>query len=410
MTETAELSPGQSVAVDETGRAIIRFGQLVTLELLQSSEVMVQQFVVEAGTARITLQHTHGTTVAELTPVPGVTPALTIQTPHATVQATGETRLAVVQETNSPLTWVVGLEAGENDLQVSAYGDTQPIVGGQARWVAQGQGPGPVVSINKNAEAWLSVVRNSTPDTQLGEVLLPLANMFADSSNFTTSPPPGETVPFIEDEALGIVSLTLDRQGVFGSPDYTLEDCNNDGIQDIAILNGIVTFDFSTLLARVQGLDVTVLNRDRPGQGALQILGADGNEIDRQQVWVDSGASQTLSVRTNQPQHWAELVASNACFLSLTLTPSAKPVKEQVQSPAAVEQQLQPTPQKPPGDTVVNVLSSNSERSADNGDYLALSAVDSTGLSLIIVDGNQSDWDSLVAQGGGLDIFCRDYS
>ncbi len=409
VTETLNLSPGQSVTVDETGRAIVRFGNLVTLELLQSGEVIVQQFVIDDNnnTAHISLQHNSGSTVVELIPAPEVMASplvkvvLTLQTAEATVQATGETRLAVVQETNSPLTWVIGLEAGENNLHVSTNGDNQPLVGGQARWVAQGQDPGPVVPINKNAEAWLNVVRNSTPDTQLGEVLLPLANMFADSSSFTAVPALDETVPFIVDEALGAVNLTLDRQGIFGNPDYTLEDCNSDGIQDIAILNGIVTFDFSTILARVQGLQVTVLNRDKPGQGALQILSADGSEIDRQQVWVDGGANQTLSVRTSQPQHWARLVVSDACFLSLTLTPSAEPVKEQTQPVTNnVTQPQQLTPQSPPGDTVVNVLNTSSKRSPENGDYKAPLATTGDGSSLITIDGNQSDWDFLAEQSG----------
>ncbi len=398
VTERVILTPGQSVTVDETGRAILHFGNILTLELLQLGQVEVKQFNVAAENTVIRVKQNNGVLVAEFTPTAGIEANLLVQTSAALINAHDKVRFGVVHETNSPLQWVLGLEAGEGSLSATVDNSTQPIVGGQARWVAQNAEPGPIVPINKNAEAWLSVVRNSTPETELGEVLLPLANMLVDAGDFTALPVPGETIQFALDDILGPLLLTLDQQGIFGNPNYLLQDCDGDNIQDIVMINGSLTLDFSQMLARVQGLEVIVLNRDEPGQGVLQILDAAGMDLGQQQMWVGDGTVQTLSLRTNQPQHQAKLVVSNACLLGLTLTPSTEPVAEQAVSSASPL----PTPntQTTQNDAVVNILATNSERSPQNGEFQAPSALTIAGNNLITIDGNQNDWDTLAQQSG----------
>lgn len=412
LTERVPLSVGQRVAVDDSGRAILYVGNMLTLELLQAAEVEIQQLAGIGESTAITVWQDGGDVVADFTPSLDTSIRFTLQTPSAAVVAIDEARFGVVNETNSALTWVLGLEAEDENLQITANGVTQPLVGGQARWVAQDRPPGPVVPINQSAEAWLGVVRNSTPDTELGEVLLPLANLLVDTGTFTSLPAPGRAVELIRDETLGPVMLTLDDKGIFGNPDYILQDCNADGVQDIAIVNGILILDFSDMQARVQGLDVDVFNQDAPGQGALQILNPAGAELDRQQLWVGNGATQTLSLRTDQPQHRANLVVSNACFLGLSLTPSATPVENQVQADApATPQSVAETPQN--GDVVVNILQTpiattpltatsvavSAERLPQNG-QLQAPFVGGEGGSLIQIDGSQGDWDALTGQEG----------
>ncbi len=281
VTERVVLAVGQAVTVDEEGRAIIHFGDSLTLELLQSGEVELKQLSVAEGTTAVTVRQIGGTLVVDLTPTSEAETQLTVQTPAGTVAANNETRFALVHQTNSPLAWVLGLEGGQGALQITANDVTQSLVGGQARWITPNGEPGPVVPISQNAEAWLGVVRNSTPDTEVGEVLLPLANLLADAGSFTTLPAPGRATELIRDEGQGVITLTLDAQGIFGSPDYTLEDCNDDGVQDIGMVNGALKLDFRAMQVRVQGLDVTVLNRDEPGQGSLQMFDSAGNEIGR---------------------------------------------------------------------------------------------------------------------------------
>jgi hypothetical protein len=384
LSQRVVVEPGQEIGVGEKGRAVLHFGNLFTAEMLQGVQVQVGQFRLEGEMAEINLSQSGGTLIVDLTGGPDIERRLTILTPFATIHA-ANSRFAIIHEANNLLEWVVALAAGEDDLQITASGVTHPLIGGQARWIAPASEPGPVVSANQNVEVWLNGARNNSPQLALGEVLLSPANILADTGAIHQLPPLGEPFEISRNEQ-GVVRFSLDPQGIFGSPGYNLEDCNGDGTQDVAIRNGILTLDFQEVLGRVQGLDVTVFNRDEPGNGSLQAFDLAGNQVGQQPLAIGAGASQTLSLRSNQRYHAAKLTLANGCFLGFSLTPPGQ---------AGEPGTARPVTETLPADVVVNVLAASPERSPQNG-QLQAAAVDGT--NLIQIDGSQDDWETLLRQ------------
>jgi hypothetical protein len=389
LTEQVSMQVGQSVVLDETGRAILQFGDLLTLEIFQGGQVEVQEFSPDRVVI-MAAAPSGGTAVADLTATTDPDTRVDIQTTFGTVSATNG-RFAMVHGANSPLAWVLGLEAIEGDVQIKAGNRTQAVTGGQAYWITAEGEIGPTVTLTRGVEAWLNGVRNNATQPQLGEILLPPANVAIDSRSINRLPPPGEPLELIN-EVQGIVKLTLDPEGIFGSPIYSLVDCNSDGAQDLAIQNGVLVLDFSQVLARVQGLDVAIFNRDQPGTGLLKGLDPAGIEIDQQQLQVGEGLLQTLSLRADQPYHLAELAVSDACFLGVTLTPPGSNIKP--------VEAVQPILDATQGDTVINILETTSQRSPDNGQFQAPAVGVGPYAGLIEIDGARADWDALVEQSG----------
>jgi hypothetical protein len=387
LSQRVTLDPSQEVRVDEKGRAFLHFGEFATIEMLQTSQIQIQQFSIKDQVAEINLFQNGGVIIVELTQAKEIEPRLTLQTAYATINA-ANTRFAVIHEANNPLEWIVGLAAEDDDLQVTANGVTKAIVGGQARWVAPLGEPGPVISASQNAEVWLNGARNNSPQLELGEVLLAPANLLVDTGAMTRLPSPGE--PFeIRRDVQGSTKLRLDPQGIFGSPIYTLEDCNGDGLQDIAVQNGVLSLDFREMLGRVHAVDVTILNRDKPGNGSLQGFDPAGVEIGRQQLEVEPGLIQTLSLRAEQRYYEAKLVLGNGCFLGFSLTPPGQTATETIQ--------VRPITENLQSNVVVNVLATPSERPSENGQFQAPFSSETL---LIQIDGAQTDWETLVRQTG----------
>ncbi len=385
--QVAEIEPEQGIAVDENGRAILRFGDQMTLELLRGAEIPQIRQLAVAGQGRvISVAQNGGTLIADLTVSPEPQSELTVQTAFATISA-ANTRFAVVREANSPLEWILGLETGENGkLEVTTGGAPQTVAGGQARWVTSMGEPGASIVIDQNAQAWLEGARNNVAQPELGEILMAPANILADGGQFTSTPRPGRAIEFGQD-VQGAVSLTLDPQGIFGAPTYTLEDCNGDGVQDLAIKNGALDFDFRPLLARVVALDITVLNRDRPGYGLWQALDPSGAPAGQQQVSAAAGETETLSLRDNPPYHTAKLTVGDACFMGISLTPPSTAGKA-VEARPVVSEPAQKN------NVVVNVLAASAERLPQNGQFKALpvSAND------LVIDAAPDDWNRLAQQ------------
>jgi hypothetical protein len=387
LSQRTVVEPLQELAVSERGRALLHFGgNLLTAEMIQGAHIQVQRFAVAEQTAEIELTQQAGILTVDLTQPLNIERRLIIHTPFATIEATNA-RFAIVHETNNLFEWVVALAASEGDLQVSANGVTESIIGGQARWIGPASPPGPPVAANQNVEVWLNGARNNSPQLELGEILLSPANILAGTDGITQLPPLGEPFELSRSEQ-GIIRLELDPQGIFGRPFYTLEDCNVDGVQDIAVQNGILTFDFRDVLGRVNALDVTVFNRDEPGNGSIQVFDPAGNQIGQELLEVAGGASQTLSLRSEQRYYEARLSLANACFFGLSLTPP-----DQAGAPGQVRP-VSATNVQP--DVVVNVLAASSaERAPQNGQLQAV-AID--GVSLIQVDGAQEDWETMLRQ------------
>jgi hypothetical protein len=313
--EQTLLTTGDGVDVDQQGRAILRFADLLTVQVLRDGELTLQTLATDEQSAVIIVLQNGGTLLNDFNAEKEIDRRFTVQTEFATITATG-TRFLVAREAGSPLEWVIGLDAGETDLQITADGVTKPVPSGTARWVApEGEPSAGVAAIMENVQDWVDKVQIGAPVQEVGEVVWNPADLIADTQPLTELPEPGQ--PF----ELNGVTMTLDPQGLFGSPGYRLEDCNADGVTDIGIEAGRLLMDFRGVAARVRALDVTALNRAQPGSGSLRALDPGRDEIGFQQIEAGPGQGQVLSLRAEQPYHYAELTLADGCFLGLSLTP-----------------------------------------------------------------------------------------
>jgi hypothetical protein len=384
--QVTEIQNNDGLSVDRFGRAFVRVGDRMTLELLRNAELPQIQHVSDGQTSTVSVAQNGGTLIADLTLQPGVQNNLTIQTAFGTVVAQNA-RLAVVREVNSPLEWVLGLEVGDGGLlTVSAGGITVPIAAGQTRWITSSGEPSAAIVIGDNAQAWLEGARNNIEQPEIGAVLLPPADIIADSSRLSAVPQPGRPTELWRD-VHGAINLTLDPVGIFGSPGYSLEDCDGDGSPELVIVDGIVDFDFSSLLARVTALDVTIINRAGPERGLLRAFGPSGTGAAQIQASGVTGETETLSLRSDHPFHSAQLTVGNACLLGISLTP---PTETGTLAEARV------IGERARSETVINVLAGSGQPAAQGDQLRAIRLASNTPT----VDGQLDDWNTLVARTG----------
>lgn len=311
------LGVGEGVDVDASGRAILRFADLLTVEVLRDGGLTLQELAVDEQAASITALQNGGALVNDFNPEQEIDRRFALRTEFAEVVATG-TRFLMVREADTPLEWVVTMRAREEDLTVTANGETRSLWTGLARWVAPVGPPSDGIDADMGSvQEWLANVRRGAVEQEIGEILWPQADVVANTRPLQELPPVGE--PF----ELGGVEITLDPQGLFGDPAYRLEDCNNDGIRDVAMQAGRLHMDFRPVPSRVRAVDVTVVNRGQAGSGSLQGLDPGENEIGRTQLEVGPGEGQILSLRSEpgEPYHYARLSMGDGCFLGLSLTP-----------------------------------------------------------------------------------------
>jgi hypothetical protein len=153
-------------------------------------------------------------------------------------------------------------------------------------------------------------------------------------------------------------------------------------------------------LGRVRALDVTVINRNLPGNGAFWALDAAQNEIARQLFETEQAETQTLSLRSTQSYHSARLAMVDGCFVGFSLTPPT--VTGTPAPPRAIVSAGQPE------GVVVNVLADSESEAAepadDTGPTGAFRALDRGQIEAIAVDsqteaiqidGEVSDWNIL---------------
>ncbi len=384
--EPVALNVGEGVTVEENGRVAVHFSDLLTTELLPTGELSLAELAAGDEATTITLRQNGGILLGNFNADGQRDRELTIQTEFASV-TTRHASFLLVREPTTSLEWVVNLGQAEDTLQVTAAGQTRPVAGDEARWIVPDDAPGEILKIEpKRLQAWYNSTKNGKAELTLSEVLLAPANMIATTAALPALPRLGQ--PFeLTRSAQGAVKLTLDATGLFGNPTYALEDCNTDGAADIALHSGKVRFDFRPLLARALALDVTVVNRTEAGQGALWGADAAGTELDRRLVEVAPGQSETLSLRSDQPFHTAELALSNGCLIGFSLTPPSA-------AGAPTEPRVAVTAQ--PDDVVVNILGEPPRAStAAQIEALPVNADQS-----LTIDGRPDDWTALFRPSG----------
>lgn len=396
--EVSELNLTDRLVVEGLGRATVQRDALLTVELLQPGELTLQTLAEVGQFTEIDLAQSSGVALYSFNLNKTVDHQLTLETKFATITST-EARFLVGQGGDN-LEWIINLGQAADTLQVTANGVTESVSSGTARWLIFNQPPSEARSIDTGQlESWLAGLRVGQPSPTLNDLLFEPADLIGQMANLTTLPALDQ--PFTV--GAGQVTLTLDRLGLFGNPTYLLEDCDGDGSQEIRIEAGQVQFDFSEVLAQTQALDVTVINRSLPGNGALWGADADQNELARQLVGGGEGVAQTLSLRASQSFHSARLALVDGCLVGFSLTPPGSNDLAAPPRPIATV--------APPSGVIVNVLATPEEEGdapaagveADNPPreqtpLLALSlAGRPNGLE---IDGDPADWAALAGGDG----------
>ena len=318
-SNSAQLFTGDGVDVDASGQAILRFSDFLSVEVLRDGDLVVKELDLADQSALAVFGQSAGAFVNDMTPSTEVIKRrVTIETDFAIITATG-TRFMIAREANSPLEWVFGLDAGADDLYVQAKNDPdpanrKPVARGMARWIAPVGAPSAGIAYDtQKVDAWLKTMESGGKVPEVGTVLWSSANMRVDLDSVPNEDVAGKTVD------LGGVATSMAATTDFGNPSYTWTDCNGDGVEDLLVENGVIDWDFRTLLNRVSGLDVTLMAFDGSAEGTVQTFDPAKQLIARQAFKLSQGQGDVISMRADQPYHYARLTLNRGCFLGIGL-------------------------------------------------------------------------------------------
>lgn len=322
----AQIFPGNELTVDETGRAILRFADFLTVEVLRQGNLQVRVLELSEQSALAVLGQSGGAFVNDLLPpAERLAHRVEIHTEFARIAA-GGTEWLVVKERNTPLEWVIALDAAGDDLTVEAEGIEKFAPSGTAYWIAPFGGPSIPIRY-ANLLPWLDTARTGRVEREIGDVLWPQADVITDTRSigtFTeTVASSGQNPPVVVLEDV-ILELHSEEE-----KPYELRDCNGDGIRDVYMEQGYIRFDFRGMAARVRAIDVQVLMQSGQSDPYLAVYNpADMQLLPEWDRWIDD---QLISMRTDmrrqagepeqEPFHYAHLDLYATCFLGFSLTP-----------------------------------------------------------------------------------------
>ncbi|GAB4579554.1 MAG: hypothetical protein Fur0022_22920 [Anaerolineales bacterium] len=327
------MTVNEGVDVDEGGRAILQFADLLTVEVLRDGELTVEALDIAEQNAAVTIFQNGGALLNDFNAEEAIEKRFTINTQFASITATG-TQFLVVREPNSPLEWVLALDAAPQDLQVTSTdtGVTKDVQTTSVRWVAPIGDPSANIQADMaNVQQWLTESQAGTNTENFGDIVWAPADVQADYSEIAAVAPTINPAPGIRYTYQG-VDITLGSTG-----QYTAQDCNLDGIPDIAMVNGSLSMDFRNVLARVKALDVTVLVQ--AGTANLTVLDPARQPIQTQSALASPTQAQVLTTRDDVPYHYADLTLEEGCFLGFSLTPPTP--SGQPDGPRAAVEQLE---------------------------------------------------------------------
>ena len=312
------LEIGDGVDVDEVGRARLNFvGEniLFQVEVLRDGELVIQELAEEDRSVSIELLQNGGTFFNQFNAQDEIDQRITIRTDFAEITASG-TEFLVVKEANTPLEWVIGLDSVAEDLNVLAEGITKDVVSGQTRWIAPVGEPSAGIDAQMDGvQEWLDRLQAGESVQEIGQVVWDFATISTNMSVVTDIPDPGEFI-----ELKGGIQLSRQERGAYG-----LRDCNQDGVDDIVISDGVINFDFRNVLARVQSLDLTVSNLGSDHAGVLRLYNPAFAQVEAVPLEVGAGQGQILSAGSDQAVHYASLEMEMGCLLGVSVSPPDTP-------------------------------------------------------------------------------------
>lgn len=317
--QPTQLHVGDSLRVDEGGYAILRFSDLVTVEILRQGDLEIRELAPDEQSPLVAFRQSAGTFANELQPGGnGATRRLEIQSDFATITATG-TRFLIVRELNTPLEWLWATAAAADDLTVTAGGVTRTATTGTAYWMAPIGPPSQPISIEpERVNGWLAALRAGTSQGEVGDVLWNPADVLLHTGEATGEIVTGATL------ALGDFPVILAEVSDSGPALYRQSDCNQDGIPDIAMTNGKLLFDLRAAAGRVRAVDLTVTGLSPNDE--LRVFNPAYEALAHPVTIVQRANDSILSVRSQaslgeQPYHYAQLSMAEGCFLGISLTP-----------------------------------------------------------------------------------------
>lgn len=322
--QTFFLGPGDGVEVDQQGWATLRYKDLWTVKVERGAGLTITNVTGDPSNLAAQARLRSGALFNNFDPAKVANLELSVDGDLAKVVIRNAT-VAIVEEATTPLQWAIvlssSLPAGTaSPVEVTANDVTTPAFAGTAIWAAPVGPPSQPIAVDPaQVEQWFANLENGIPQPEIGEILLPPADLEAN-----VCAQPSQLEPDVPFDMEG-VAVTLAPESAFGPASYWTEDCNQDGLPDLAMRNGSLQLDFRGLPARVRALDVPLVNRAEGDAGFLAVLDPAVQEVERQAPAPQVGQEQLLSLRSapGSPYHYAELALKDGCFLGVSLTPPA---------------------------------------------------------------------------------------
>lgn len=331
---TADLRVGDQLDVNASGRAVLRFGDAVSLEVFRDGDLALKGVPVRDTDPVVTVLLSFGALFGRVDPAAAAS-RVTVQTDLLEVVSTG-TEFLVVREAGSGRDWVVTFK---DSVRVHSWQEPNTIwtvQAGQTSW-ADPTGPAhePVtLSAERMAQvtAWYREARAGRPLPDVQQTIFPeglpggtgstapecnfVLNLqdakTSDWSNFRLFAPTGE----------GYVAFTLGEgkyAGAYCAGNFPLP----------ALYGATLRMDFSNLKCQVRHVSIASLNQvsatGAPPNNPVELAayGLDGAQAARGSE-VDTGNAalkRLFTVRARPPLASAALTGSGLCIPCVSFTP-----------------------------------------------------------------------------------------
>lgn len=330
---TTDLRAGDQLDVSASGRAVLRFGDAVSLEVFRDGDLTLKSVPVRDSDPVVTVLLTFGALFGRVDPA-GATSRVTVQTDLLEVVSTG-TEFLVVREAGTGRDWVVTFK---DSVRVHSWQEPNVIwtvQAGQTSW-AEATGPAhePVALPPARVAqimAWYREARAGREAPNVQEIIFPDgmpdgAGSTAPECNFVLNLQDAKTTDWSKFRLFaptgeGYVAFTL------GEGEFAGAYCGSN-VPLPALYGATLRMEFSSLKCQVRHVSIVSINPDAAtssGDNPVQLtaygldgsLTARGSEFD-----TDNPAIKRLfSVRARAPVAAAALTGRGLCIPCVSFGP-----------------------------------------------------------------------------------------